>query len=514
MMYATFVTKLGNKKVHKIIVEDTYGSIKSKINSDKLVASFDERKVLKNLGSWLGLMTLAQNRPILAKKLRLKELLMEAYRDGRLIAIIPFVKKVLEPTTESKIFKPPNPWLMALLSLLREIMEVENLKLNLKFAIECLFNHLKIEVNDVQPTSLLSGRPVHVGNLKPVDPPETTPPTRPVPDPEPPRPPQPKIQPPPQDVKDQEANLQFVKIHPSIPLFKQYPDLKRNVPIAVDKAIQDILPVVERSVQIACVTARQLIMKDFSMEQNHNTIRQAAHQMVRKLTSSLALVTCKEPLRLSISSNLAARLEESLNAVDSPLPDRNMLEVACVQVSNDNLELGCKLVEKAASDRAVYDIDEHLVAFYTQKKQGHYPSNFPADLPDSLKPKANGMLTPTQMRVYEDFGATKFHTEIKAAPLKGEEIPSGRSPMDKQTQEPGQTTNQQVLDSLLNAYYNLKKAIMAYPDAKDTPLTSLPQTQKAQEIHKLISLFPSMIRAAREDNLLPREVMYLSFANR
>mmetsp|Transcript_120 Transcript_120/g.241 ORF Transcript_120/g.241 Transcript_120/m.241 type:complete len:2189 (+) Transcript_120:93-6659(+) len=552
-MYATFLEKFDSKSLYKVIIDITYSNIKVVLSSDKIVASIDQRKLLKNLGSWLGLMTLARNRPILAKKLVLKELVLRAYSDGRLIAIIPFVAKVLEPTTQSRIFKPPNPWLMAILALLKEIMEVDNLKLNLKFAIECLFNHLHIEIGDVQPTSLLTSRPVHMGNLKPAEnqpsPPvggqeeqakaETTP-SRPLQGISPAsRERDHRVD---SDGKETPANLRFVEIHPGIPLFQQYPDLKNCVPIAVDKAIQDIIPVVERSVQIACVTTRQLIMKDFSMEQNQAAVRQAAHQMVRKLTSSLALVTCKEPLRVQISQNLASRLEEALSTLDASTqpPDRNMLEYACVKVSADNLELGCKLVEKAASDRAVYDIDEILSGFYMRKRsQPPYPSSFPDDLPENLKPKSGGALTQTQIRVYEDFGSSKVHPDIKAAAkadVRGEPFPAnaarsttnlpdvradtGRGPGTNGagtapgTEKQGVLTNQQVLDNLYNAYFTLKKAIAAYPDAKDTPVTNLPKTSKAQEIHKIFLTFPQLLRAAREENLFPRQVMLLTFANK
>jgi len=524
-MYASFLEEYGNKNLYKVVIEETYANIKSVLGSDKIIQSFDERKLLKNLGSWLGLMTLARNKPVLAKKLRLKELVIRAYGDGGLIAVVPFVAKVLEPTIQSKIFKLPNPWLMGMLGILREIMVVDNLKLNLKFAIECLFNHLQIEVQDVKPTEILEGIRVHPGNLKPVEVENTPPASVASHRDEVSETPQTSADKTEDDAKD---STQFVKIHPSIPLFQKFPDLKRCVPLAVDKAIQDIIPVVERSVQIACVTTRQLIMKDFAMEPDHNVIRGAAHQMVRKLTSSLALVTCKDPLRVSISSNLASRLEEALPALEPNLPDRSVLEHACVQVSADNLDLGCKLVEKAASDRAVFDIDEILAAFYLRKRQGPpYPSSFPVDLPLDLKPKSNGELSSIQMRVYEDFGSATIHPDVTAA-AKGdvkEEFASkrilpesadisGRQIESSIESPPSPITNQTVLDNLTSNYASLKKAIFSYPDAKDTALTALPKSQKAQEIHKIVSLFPTMLRAAREENMFPREVMFLTFANK
>jgi len=59
----------------------------------------------------------------------------------------------------------------------------------------------------------------------------------------------------------------YVVINPSLTIFNQQPQLKRIVPLAVDRAIREIIqPVVERSVTIACITAKELIIKDFALE--------------------------------------------------------------------------------------------------------------------------------------------------------------------------------------------------------------------------------------------------------
>jgi CCR4-NOT transcription complex subunit 1 len=51
----------------------------------------------------------------------------------------------------------------------------------------------------------------------------------------------------------------YVQINPSITLFNSNPTLKRIVPVAVDRAIREIIqPVVERSVTIACITAKEV----------------------------------------------------------------------------------------------------------------------------------------------------------------------------------------------------------------------------------------------------------------
>lgn len=48
---------------------------------------------------------------------------VQGYETGRLIAVTPFVAKILEgaPSGNSRVFKPPNPWIMGLFSALHEV---------------------------------------------------------------------------------------------------------------------------------------------------------------------------------------------------------------------------------------------------------------------------------------------------------------------------------------------------------------------------------------------------------
>eukprot|EP00894_Picocystis_sp_ML_P005389 jgi/Pico_ML_1/55906/g1520.t2 len=77
---------------------------------------------------------------------------------GRMIAVLPFVSKVVEPVKMSKVFRPPNPWTTAILQLFAEIYSADDLKLNLKFEIEMLFKSMKdmsnteVKISDMKPT--------------------------------------------------------------------------------------------------------------------------------------------------------------------------------------------------------------------------------------------------------------------------------------------------------------------------------------------------------------------------
>ena len=81
--------------------------------------------------------------------LDLKALLLEAYHKGQaeLLYVVPFVAKVLECVTRSRVFKPPNPWTMAVISVLVELHQEPGLKLNLKFEVEVLCKNLNLDIN-------------------------------------------------------------------------------------------------------------------------------------------------------------------------------------------------------------------------------------------------------------------------------------------------------------------------------------------------------------------------------
>ena len=171
---------------------------------------------------------------------------------------------------------------------------------------------------------------------------------------------------------------------------------------ATERAVADIIgAVVERSVTIASIAACQITLKDFALEPDVNKLRESAHTAVRSLAGSLAAVTCKEPLRNQMSTNvhqLRGAIHESL------LPTGYMQMFV-----NDNLDSVCGVVEKAAADASVEEIDVQLdEAGAIRERQGtdfgqtrqisHWSSFIPA--PYKLTP---GGLTREQLAIYDDF---------------------------------------------------------------------------------------------------------------
>jgi len=71
------------------------------------------------------------------------------YETGRLIAVTPFVAKILEGAKNSIVFRRPNPWVMGLLSVFRSLYNVEDLKMNIKFEVEVLCKNLNVKLDEI-----------------------------------------------------------------------------------------------------------------------------------------------------------------------------------------------------------------------------------------------------------------------------------------------------------------------------------------------------------------------------
>ncbi|EPQ58539.1 Not1-domain-containing protein [Gloeophyllum trabeum ATCC 11539] len=434
-LYLRFLDMLDGPILPKFILHETYIKSAALLNSEKTAQSSSERVILKNVGVWLGTITLARDKPIKHKNLSFKDLLIEGYDNNRLIVVIPFVCRTLEPAAKSTVFKPPNPWLMAIISLLAELYHFAELKLNLKFEIEMLCKSLDIDLDGIEATSVLRNRPLTESLAGP-----------PLPDyvPDIDALPIGGYDPASQVSEAQVLGLgptspsdaqrvvgahiesllsqlsQRVMISPQLP-FAHNHVFKRAVQLAVDRAVREIImPVVERSVTIAGISTRELVAKDFVTEPNEEKLRKAGHYMAQKLAGSLALVTCKEPLK----SNLTTHIRQFL--LEQGFSDQLVTESVVMLLVQDNLDEACHAIEQAAMDRAVADVDEGFATAYElrrrhrEQRTGHAfwdqtagASSFVASLPDPLRIRAAGVQA-NQMLVYEDF-ATDARRRVTAS---------------------------------------------------------------------------------------------------
>ncbi|KAF4550963.1 Not1-like protein [Elsinoe fawcettii] len=403
-LYLQLLTLFDRNILWAEVVRETYVSIARIINAEATINSSTDRTNLKNLAIWLGLLTLARNRPILHRNISFKDLLIEAHQTQRLLIALPFTCKVLTQASHSAVFKPPNPWTMELIGILMELYHFADLKLNLKFEIEVLCKELELDHKKQEPADVIRTLPLATDEtfLQPYAP----------------------------DSMDGFNDMlslskrsnerlsaaEVMKSLPDLTTELEFPPASGNVSqqqiksillTATQRAIQEIIaPVVDRSVTIAAISTAQLVEKDFAMEADLERMQQSAYTVVKALSGSLALVTCKEPLRMSIMNNI--RLLAAQHMPDQ-LPEGNILMFV-----NDNLDTVCRLVEQSAESHSVAEIDAQLEhAFEARRRHRsqtpHQPFNEPPVsrwaffVPEPYRQEQGG-LNQHQLAIYEDFG--------------------------------------------------------------------------------------------------------------
>ena len=404
-LYLDLLGLLDEKILWAHVLRETFVCVRKVMNAESTMKSAVERTYLKNLGTWLGSLTIARDKPIKHKSIAFKELLLEGWESQRLLLVIPFTCEVLAQGVRSVVFKPPNPWIMEIIGLLLELYDLPELKIQQKFAIEILLGAFGLprkgegmeRSNDLKQRqrffdTQLADSVLHDGIeafdemginslTKGLRNPRFTPPA----------------------IPDLESML-ILPPHSSSPISQTH--LKRVVTHAVTKSIEDIIgPVVERSITIATISTKDLIQKDFAQEPDENRIREAFEQMVKSLAGSLASVTCKEPLRMSMTSYIR-------NAA-SEIPEQPLAEGSILMCVNDNLEVACRVVERQAEERAMKEIEPAIEAEVNKRRQHklEYPnepfrdpnsSHWATYIPEPYK-QVPGGLNQQQIEIYQHF---------------------------------------------------------------------------------------------------------------
>ncbi|XBW35403.1 hypothetical protein QEN19_000969 [Hanseniaspora menglaensis] len=125
--------------------------------------STQDKKLLKNLGNWLGVSLIAKDKVISHHQIAMRELLLESWEHNYTSLSIPFICKIISYSNESDLFRIPNLWTNSILSLLNELNDAgtkpENSgkwSLKLTFEVELLYKNLKLSQNDIQKSIWLS----------------------------------------------------------------------------------------------------------------------------------------------------------------------------------------------------------------------------------------------------------------------------------------------------------------------------------------------------------------------
>ncbi|KAI9893478.1 MAG: hypothetical protein M1814_006775 [Vezdaea aestivalis] len=406
-LYLNVLDKLSNDLLDDEVLRETYDCVINLLNSQTIMQSVPERGHLKNLGGWLGSLTLAKEKMVVHKHIPLPELLIEAHDSKRLLAVIPFVCKTMAQGVGTQVFKPTNAWVTKIIRQLIELYHHGDLKLNAKFEIEVLCKTYGLDHTAVEAATTIRDRPLPDDDLA-----------------------EPAIQGafegglnetaigfPRSAARTERFNSEsIIASMPDMSSQLTFPPtahtgnqtrLRQIVQAAFQRAAGEIVtPVVERSVTIAALSTQQLVQKDFATEVTEARLRAAAVNMVKSLAGSLALVTCKEPLRVSVTNYI--------RVMSAELGDQAPAEGVILMCVNDNLDTVCQMVEKAAEERAVPEIEEHI-APYIRARQQHIASHrngepfvdpvwsqWSSYIPEPYKPSTNG-LNKQQLTIYEEF---------------------------------------------------------------------------------------------------------------
>uniref|UniRef100_A0A7E4W0G9 CNOT1_HEAT domain-containing protein n=1 Tax=Panagrellus redivivus TaxID=6233 RepID=A0A7E4W0G9_PANRE len=461
-LYNGFLLALNDVTLNDMVKLETLRNIKILLKSDKkhAASNFCDRQLLKNLGHWLGLITLGRNEPILLDELNLRDLLLEAFYKGQqeLLYVIPFVVKVIISCGKSSVFNPTCAWIHQILQILAEIHRQSDLKLNLKFEIEVLCKELQVNLDNLicdnsllqdtdritlmtqqlsevtmltQPTDgqsgdMLGGLYVPAGRGSAV---------------------QGGMYPPPGNSADAElvqnsmaaaypsmpvggpvhgnAPAQFlyteVNVHesieqqitiPHLPLFQTHLHLIAPCRNAIGTAVmENINGIVERSISCALALTIDIIQKDFAYCTEPSQVRRAVLQMMRSMTSAIGMITTRETLATNIVGYLRQVFQNLGQLNLPPHTDVNrIVEEAIIMLVEANIDLtGCFIV-KTACEKGTLEADKRMEEFIRMLQTGQPVVNEVTPevqdiidkMPEELRPR-NRAFTDAELSVYDIF---------------------------------------------------------------------------------------------------------------
>lgn len=402
-LYAELVSDFGNTILYEYILNVTVMEITGLIRNFK--DTFNERNHLKNLGAWLGQITLASDKPLKRNHIGVKFLLVEAFDFNTLNFIIPFVCKVLDQAQYSKIFRPPNPWILGVFGVLVELYECGDLKLNLKFEIEVLLNSFKMKVTDIKALTLIrSHNPnpaalatlfgIQNGNI------ETFYQALHVPHVMPPRPQQMSL--PPQAPPGVQFDTSFSTLHGNS-IFTQNPNLRRAFQASLSRAVRECaLPILTRTSESVLITTEALIKKDFAREGNVARFRKSYQNLALKLSQNMVACSGRKLICDTIENTMIQLLAHQISLNDLPPGELT----SAIQANADQC---VDIINKIASGNILELIEERMRPLVVAREQnlGNFVDNdnigISGMLPPPLGLRAEG-LTPNQMAIYENFG--------------------------------------------------------------------------------------------------------------
>jgi CCR4-NOT transcription complex subunit 1 len=109
------------------------------------------------------------------------------------------------------------------------------------------------------------------------------------------------------DISPLLSRLQF---NPVVSQFiSQQPLVKATIFRAISESFADVVPpVILSTSNVASISTKELILKDFATEPDEMKLKRAAYSMIQPLVGNLAVATCKETLCNAMSNSICEDL--------------------------------------------------------------------------------------------------------------------------------------------------------------------------------------------------------------
>lgn len=416
--YNELIKEIDIVDLNKSLIKYSVYYIRKLLASNNLDKDVKEQNILKNLGGFLGKLTLARNRPIFARELDLKEIIFNAYESGKLTAIIGFTAKIMENIASSKIFHPQNPWVYAILSLLGEIRVKQNLKNSIQLKIEELFKYLKLDYSKYPSNKLLENYKVCANSqdfVIPINQP-------------------------------QEQGFEQIKfcdiynkvfvldnllqklidlisgkisipsshglnapnntpVNANAPPVIQKQELARILAKALNQVNTEVMQnQAEKVIEQSLITAKELLIKDFTFDNDEHKFKSAAISTIKALSGLLCNTTCKEMIRSNLKQHLRPIFEK--NKFDIKVCvyiveeiDQDFFDIVLPYIHNFVVK---RATEKLLKDERIIEQIEFRKKNIIQEKPRKELIEKTKSMPKLLRPNKMG-LTDKELKIYETF---------------------------------------------------------------------------------------------------------------
>jgi CCR4-NOT transcription complex subunit 1 len=366
-LYAKLVYKSMIKGLYQTVYRDSMVMLNQVIDFVNMrdQMSVEEKNCMKFCGKWVGQITFGLNRPIQLRHLNFKKKVLEAVERKKVMNIISLLCAFLSSIDDSEFFKPRIPCVNALIDLLREVNQLPTTPQTCKVFVEVLNNDLKVRAGEIHEFKWLSRHlPPDRRNLPAVT-----------------------------DDIGSHIRIDLGKMVENDHNGKFHNDLRQMVTAAIEASLNDVRQaIINRTLKNTLETTKMLVFKDFCIESDENKLITAVQSMITNLTWNLAMITCKEPLRVNILKKLDLSLSIQTNM------DENTRKLLCNSLVSSNLEVAVSLLKKKVIEISLKEVEEdrEIQAEIAKRKQARESKtrfineNFQKlqrDLPKLLKPR-------------------------------------------------------------------------------------------------------------------------------